>query len=155
MSKFMDAVIDLLPEHNSLKSESNELRKVLNNTVGAWFDNRNIQDMYDGIFITTATGRWLDLFGKDYNVARQEGENDEDYKIRIIQDAWEHLTPTFLDVIFNVQVYVNVNNFNPDENMLTSDNYYINGYGYMATADNMVKEKITNKFVLGEDFQWF
>lgn len=155
MSMFIDAIIDLLPEHNSLKNPNNELRKVLENTVGAWFDNRNIQDFYDNLFLNYATGKWLDLHGNDYGVTRQAGESDEDYRVRIVQDVTEHLTPEFLKSVFDVEVFVKVDEFDPSENMLTSDNFYITQYGYMASASQSVEDKLDSKFVLDGGLEWF
>ena len=42
MSDFMDALVDLLPEHNSLKKPNNPLRRVLDLSVGEWFDRHDI-----------------------------------------------------------------------------------------------------------------
>lgn len=148
MSDFMTALVDLLPEHNKLKDTRNPLRKVLDLTVGEWFDNRDVQDFYEMLFIQSATGAWLDLHGRDYGVVRQLGESDEDYRIRIVQEKLEYLTPEYLDSVFDLVLYVYVQDFDASENTLTSDNPYIDSYGYMSEMNDTVFEILTRKFVL-------
>ena len=155
MSDFLDALIELLPEHNALKRNHNDLHKVLSNTVGVWYDERNVQTFYDNLFINYATGEWLDLHGRDYGVIRQVDETDEHYRERIIQEKTEHLTPHYLETIYNIGVFFYVDSFSASDNDLTSDNPYINEYGYMLlTDDDGVKSIIEKKFVLGSDITW-
>ena len=155
MSDFIATLVDMLPEHNSLKNTNNELRQVLDNSAGAWFDNRNIQDFYENLYFQSATGKWLDLHGQDYGVTRQEDETDDDYRQRIIQDVLEHLTPAYLMEMFDLPVYSYVADYDPTDNILTSDNPYLNKQGYMATAPEETQDFIGNKFVLGEGLTWF
>lgn len=148
MSDFMNALVDLLPEHNKLKDVRNPLRKVLDLTVGEWFDNRDVQDFYEQLFLQSATGAWLDLHGRDYGVVRQLGESDEDYRIRIVQEKLEYLTPEYLDSVFDLVLYVYVEGFDASENTLTSDNPYIDNYGYMSEMNDTVFDILNRKFVL-------
>ena len=148
MSDFMNALVDLLPEHNKLKDVRNPLRKVLDLTVGEWFDNRDVQDFYEQLFLQSATGAWLDLHGRDYGVVRQLGENDNDYRIRIVQEKLEYLTPEYLDSVFDLVLYVYVQDFDASENTLTSDNPYIDSYGYMSEMNDTVFDILNRKFVL-------
>lgn len=151
MSDFMTALVDLLPEHNKLKDVRNPLRKVLDLTVGEWFDNRDVQDFYEQLFLQSATGAWLDLHGRDYGVVRQLGEGDEDYRIRIVQEKLEYLTPEYLDSVFDLVLYVYVEGFDASENTLTSDNPYIDGYGYMSEMNDTVFDILNRKFVLDSE----
>jgi len=148
MSDFMNALVDLLPEHNKLKDTRNPLRKVLDLTVGEWFDNRDVQDFYEMLFIQSATGAWLDLHGRDYGVVRQLGESDENYRIRIVQEKLEYLTPEYLDSVFDLVLYSYVEGFDASENTLTSDNPYIDRYGYMSEMSDTVFDILNRKFVL-------
>lgn len=148
MSDFMTALVDLLPEHNKLKDTRNPLRKVLDLSVGEWFDNRDVQDFYEQLFLQSATGAWLDLHGRDYGVVRQLGESDEDYRIRIVQEKLEYLTPEYLDSVFDLVLYSYVEGFDAFENTLTSDNPYITDYGYMSEMDDTVFDILNRKFVL-------
>lgn len=154
MSDFMTALVDLLPEHNSLKKINNGLFTVLDKSVGEWFDNHNIQAFYDALFLNTATGKYLDLHGKDFGVIRKSGESDEDYKKRLIISSLKHLTPSYLKTLYDLDLYVNVLAFSIQNNDLTSNNHYINKHGYMAENKNNIMDIINNKFVIDTDFLW-
>ena len=155
MSNFIDALVDMLPEHSALKKKDNELRKVLDYSVGAWFDAHDVQDFYEQLFLTSATGKYLDLHGKDYAVYRKTDESDEDYRERIVQEKLEHLTPEYLKSIYGLTLYVFVDDFDASENTLTSDNVYINHDGYMAEAPVDLQRIIEKKFVLKQgDIRW-
>ena len=151
MSDFMTALVDLLPEHNKLKDSRNPLRKVLDLTVGEWFDNRDVQDFYEQLFLQSATGAWLDLHGRDYGVVRQLGESVVDYRTRIVQEKLEYLTPEYLDSVFDLVLYSYVEGFDASENTLTSDNPYITDYDYMSEMSDTVFEILTRKFVLDSE----
>lgn len=155
MSDFIDALVDMLPEHSALKKKDNQLRRVLDYTVGAWFDEHDVQDFYEQLFLQSATGKYLDLFGKDYAVYRKSDESDDDYRERIVQEKLEYLTPEYLESIFGLKLYVFVDDFDASENTLTSDNVYINHTGYMAEAPLDLQRIIEKKFVLKQgDIQW-
>ena len=148
LSDFIDAMVELLPEHNSLKNKDNQLRQVLNKTVGAWFDDRDVRDFYDQLFINTATGKWLDLHGKDYGVYRKLDESDEDYRVRIIQEKQDNLTPGYLESLYNLTIYAYVDGFEASKNTLTSDNPYVSNK-YMAVDDGSgVFSILDKKFIL-------
>lgn len=154
MSDFMNALVDLLPEHNSLKNKNNDLFKVLDKSVGEWFDNYNILDFYNQLFLTTATGKYLDLHGKDYGITRKNFESDDDYRNRIIISSLKHLTPAYLKVLYDLELYVNVPIFNIKNNDLTSNNPYINQHGYMAENKNNIMDSIKSKFIIDAVFSW-
>lgn len=154
MSDFIDALVDMLPEHSALKNKDNELRKVLDYSVGAWFDAHDVQDFYEQLFLTSATGKYLDLHGKDYGVYRKVDESDEDYRSRIVFEKLEYLTAQNLQDIYGVGLYVLVDGFNPNDNDLTSDNTYI-GSEYMGVADTDTQAIINGKFILGDGVIWF
>ena len=154
MTEFIEALVDLLPEHNSLKDTGNELRNVLDKSAGEWFDNIAINGFYDNLFINTATGGFLDLFGKDYGVTRQKDETDDVYRERIIQEKNDRLTPNYLNELYSLTVYAYVSQFNPTNNTLTSDNQYINQNGYMACNTNDINSILDKKFIMGESIVW-
>lgn len=156
MSDFIDALVDMMPEHSALKKKNNELRSVLDKTVGAWFDMHDVQDFYEQLFLQSATGKYLDLHGQDYAVYRKTDESDDDYRDRIVQEKLEHLTPDYLELIYGLKLYVFVEDFDVNNNDLTSDNIYINSRGYMAEAPVELQRIIEKKFVLKQgDIKWF
>ena len=151
MSDFSEAFIDLLSVNSSLNDVNNPFRKVIDGTVGAWFDENNFK--ISDLFINTATGKYLDLFGADYGVLRKLDESDEDYRNRIIFEKLDYLTAHNLENIYGLTLYCYVNGFDATDNDLTSDNPYICSK-YMSFADDELKTIINNKFVIGEGIIW-
>ena len=153
MSDFIDALVDMLPEHNSLKKSNNELRRLLDISVGEWFDNRDITEFYSNLFLNSATGAYLDLFGVDYGVTRQVDESDDNYRNRIIQEKNDHLTPEYLQSLYGLTLYHYVPGFNVSNNTLTSDNQYMTGY-YMGIASDEIKKMLNEKFIMDNIILW-
>ena len=154
MSYSGEAFLDLLSEHSSLKNENNPVRKVIMNTVGEWLDNHSLSDLFDSMFINTANGGYLDLFGRDYNIPRQADETDDDYRQRIIFEKLEWLTVHNLQNIYGVEIYNAFDGFNPQKNSLTSDNPYLSDF-YFGIVDESVQKILDGKFVLDAKFLWF
>lgn len=153
MSEYGEEILDRLPEYSSLKSPNNIARKVIMNTVGEWLDNFN--DNFENLFLNESEGEYIDCHGREYGVYRKLGESDEDYKKRIIYQILGHLTVDYLINIYNVDLYVNIPNYNPNNNELTSDNHYITSEnGFMASADEITKAILNKKFVLGSGVRW-
>ena len=148
MSDFFDNLVDLLPEHSALKKPDNQLRRVLDYTVGEWFDNRmDVNDFKGNLFLQTATGKWLDLFGLDYGIPRMEDESDEDYRQRIIYEKLDNLTADTLINEYGLKLYCFVSGFNANENSLTSNNPYLSNR-YMSVADKSLQDILNNKFIM-------
>lgn len=154
MSDFGEALFDLLPMHCSLQSPNNPGRKVLDNSIGEWFDHHDVLTFYDNLFLDTATGVYLDLFGKDYGVTRQVDESDEDYRVRIIQEKNDHLTPAYLKDLYGLDLYQYVPAFDIEENMLTSDNPYGADH-FIAIIDEDIKKILDKKFILDNYIFWY
>lgn len=153
MSDFGEALFDLLPVNSRLQNKRNQGRKVIDNTVGEWFDHHDILDFYDNLFLDTCNGAYLDLFGKDYGVTRQLDESDEDYRVRIIQEKNDRLTPAYLESLYGLALYVYIDGFNVVNNTLTSDNPFISNE-FMSAADDTVISILNNKFMLGNGIHW-
>ena len=99
------------------------------------------------LFLEYAVGGYLDCHGRDYGVYRQNGETDDQYRERIVQEKLDHLTPEYLLELYGLNLYVYVNDFDVSDNTLTSDNPYINNYGYMSVASDEIKSILNNKFI--------
>ena len=153
MSEYGEEILDRLPENSSLKSSNNPARKVIMNTVGEWLDNYD--DNFENLFLNESVGEYIDCHGREYGVYRKLNESDEDYKKRIIYQILGHLTADYLIDIYKVNLYVNIPNYNPNNNELTSDNHYINDEnGFMALADEVTRSILNKKFVLGSGIRW-
>lgn len=153
MSEYGEEILDRLPENSSLKSSNNPARKVIMNTVGEWLDNYD--DNFENMFLNESIGEYIDCHGREYGVYRKLNETDEDYKKRIIYQILGHLTADYLINIYKVNLYVNIPNYNPNNNELTSDNQYINDEnGFMASADDVTRSILNKKFVLESGIRW-
>lgn len=149
MSDFGKALFDLLPVHSALQDKNNPGRKVIDNTIGEWFDHHDINEFYDNLFLNTATGAYLDLFGRDYGIGRRLDEGDDDYRLRIIQEKNDNLTPSYLKELFDLDLFVYVADYDATKNMLTSDNPYITASQICMIETDLDTMKLLNhKFIL-------
>ena len=152
MSVFMDLLCEMLPLRSVLQSDGNDLRKVLDRTIGEWMDN--FSHPFDELFLSTASGGWLDAHGRDYGVARRLDENDEDYRKRIVYEVLEELTAPMLLDMYGVRLYAYVSSFSVSDNDLTSDNPYLNKSGYMGVVDTDTQDILESKFILDNKVDW-
>ena len=153
MSDFVDALVDLLPEHNSLKRRNNPLRQVLDKSVGEWFDQHSVQRFYDNLFLQSATGGWLDLHGRDYGVYRRIGESDEDYRRRIVFEKLDYLTTELLLTVYGVGLFSYRMDFDLTGNTLVSDNVYLSEE-FIGVSDNDTISILDKKYVLDTSVTW-
>lgn len=154
MSDFGEEIINRLPETSSLHDKDNPARKLLNKSIGEWLFAFEEANWFDMFFIDSSEGAYLDLHGKEYNVKRRIGESDENYCKRIIYETLGHLTVDYLLTVYDLRVYVFVEDFSVNDNDLTSDNPYLSSHGFMVVVDDNVKNILNNKFVLDSNVSW-
>ena len=152
MSVSMDMIVELLPLSSKLQRADNPLRIVLDRTVGEWLDN--FEQPFEQLFLTSATGGWLDAWGKDYGVPRRLDEDDESYRQRIVYEKLDHLTPSLLSDVYNVKLFTYRENFDVTDNTLVSDNPYIDNGGYLGLADSDTMDILDKKFILDSGVTW-
>ena len=151
MSTFVDMLVEMLPLHSAIQREGNPLRRVLDKSVGEWMDG--FEQPYDELFLSTASGGWLDAHGRDYGVSRKLDEDDESYRERIVYEKLDHLTVGLLYTVYGLDLFVFVEDFDPLENTLTSDNPHISNK-YMSIADEDLQSILNGKFVLEGEVTW-
>ena len=153
MSDFGDMMVEMLPLHSQLQKKDNPLRIVLDRTVGAYMDDFEIP--YEQIFVTTATGGWLDAWGKDYGVPRRLDEDDEHYRQRIIYEKLDHLTPALLNDVYNVKLFTYRLDFDVTNNTLVSDNpHIVKNNTFIGLSDIDTISILDKKFVLNSIITW-
>ena len=123
MSFYGTGIIERLPVNSQLQNPNNQMHIIIQNTIGELLDNFEID--YDQFFLQDATGKYLDLHGKQYGIGRKNNESDEEYRNRIILCAYEYATVKVLTEIYGVKFYANVDNFENNTNLLCSDNPYL------------------------------
>lgn len=151
MSVFMDMLIEMLPLHSQLQKTDNPLRTVLDKSVGEYMDN--LADIEDELFLTSASGGWLDAHGRDYGVSRRLDETDEDYRERIIFEKLEYLTAHNLQDIYGVKLFTYREDFNVTENTLVSDNPYLSSK-YIGVSDEDTISILDKKYMLDNSVTW-
>lgn len=128
--------------------------RLIDYTIGEWLTREDDKEFLEQFFLQEATCKYLDLHGRDYGVLRRVDESDEDYRQRIVYESLGHLTVEYLRKVYDLELYVNIDDFNPSENTLTSDNPYYNKCGFMASADATIKNILEKKFVIGSGITW-
>ena len=123
MSFYGTGIIERLPVNSQLQNPNNQMHIIIQNTIGELLDNFEID--YDQFFLQDATGKYLDLHGKQYGIGRKNNESDEEYRNRIILGAYEYATVKVLTEIYGVEFYANVDTFENNTNLLCSDNPYL------------------------------
>ena len=151
MSDFIEMFCDMLKINSEIQSADNDFRKVLDKSLGEYMDAHD--DVLDELFLDSATGGWLDAFGKDYGVSRKIDEDDESYRQRIIFEKLEYLTAHNLQTIYGLTLYTNIDDYDASTNQLTSDNPYISN-NYMSYASDDLKQILNKKFIIGDGIQW-
>lgn len=153
MSSYGVEIIDRLGAGTGLRNPSNPLNRLIDEGVGGWFDRFVEDNDFDNLFLDSATGGYLDLWGKDYNVPRKVDEADDDYRKRLYYEVLGYLTVSYLLNVYELPLYVYVASFDPSDNDLTSDNPYIPG-GKMSIASDEVQGVLNRKFVIGGELTW-
>lgn len=154
MTENGEQILDMIPETSQLSQPDNPMYKIIDYAVGGWLDNFEEKDLDSQFFLNTATGGYLDLHGEDYGIRRRLDESDDDYRQRIIYESMGHLTANFLLDVYNVQLYTFIDDFNADENTLTSDNPYIRTEGFLAVTDEKTRNILNKKFILDTNITW-
>lgn len=150
-SIYTDNILGRL-NHPALESEDNPFRVIFDGTVGEYLEKYD-NHIFD-LFLTSATGGFLDRHGEIYKLYRHEGESDDDFRQRILLEASiVQSTSDFLKLDIVLWVY-----FSDvlDKNVLSSRNTYLKdnhdgGYVFLATGSD--SEYIRGKFFV-EDILW-
>ena len=157
MSDVGEAIINRMPLQSPIRNPNNPMNKVIQNTVGAYMDTYNVIEWCSQHFITDATGKYLDVQGKDYGVKRKTDESDEDYRKRIIYEMLGHLTVDYIKDVYGVDLYVQPSSEFDEESTLTSDNEHlidVEHNGFFGVTDSTTKAILNKKFVLGDSITW-
>ena len=144
MSFYGTGIIERLPVNSQLQNPNNPMHNIIQNTIGELLDNFEID--YDQFFLQDATGKYLDLHGKQYGIGRKNNESDEEYRNRIILCAYEYATVKVLTEIYGVKFYANVDNFENNTNLLCSDNPYLTNE-LMGFISDEVYNILDEKFI--------
>ena len=152
MSDFVDMLVEMLPMHSALQKSDNQVRSVLDKTVGSWMDE--FDSPFDELFLESATGGWLDAHGRDYGVPRRLDEDDDTYRQRIVYEKKDNLTVGLLYDVYGVELFNAYDGFNPSDNNLTSDNPYISDFLF-GVVDTETQQILNKKFIMDNSVLWY
>ena len=150
-SLYTNSIIEQL-NNPELENPDNPFRKILDGTVGEYLANYD-NHIYD-LFLTRATGGYLDRHGEMYKLYRREDESDASFRQRIwMEEFIVQSTSDFLSLDIMLWVY-----FDDilDKNVLSSRNPYLKNEhdtGFMFLATGSDSEYIQGKFFVG-DILW-
>lgn len=151
MSDYGEAIVSRLPNHSVLRDTTHPMNRLIDYTIGEWLQEYDDANWLSQFFLNEATGKWLDLHGKDYNVLRRIDENDDSFRKRIVYEVLGRLTLNFLITVYDVELYTYSEDFDVSDNTLVSDNPYLNTDGFMIVTDNATKKVLQSKFVLNSN----
>lgn len=149
----MNTVItDLLQDKSNIKDTPFE--ELINNSIGYFFEliEADTEELKNGMFLNTAEGKYLDLWGIDLNLKRINGESDEDYFNRLFFLPTDCLTPELIYTVYDLQLL----SYDSDADNLTllSDNHFISKKYYVDCSDS-VWEQLKQKFIVeGVLYRW-
>lgn len=146
------AITDLLQDKSNIKGTPFE--ELINNTIGYFFEliEEDTEKLKNGMFLNTAEGEYLDLWGIDLGIKRINGESDEDYFNRLFFLPTDRLTPELIYTVYDLQLI----SYDSDADNLTllSDNHFINNKYYVDCSDS-VWEQLSKKFIVeGVLYRW-
>ena len=149
---YIEAITERLNNPN-LQREDNEGRMVLDGTVCEYLENYNNHLM--DLFLTRATGGYLDLHARLYGLERHDGESDEALRGRVLtEERLLERTGDFLGL--NLTLWVYQDGVVDNKDTLTSRNPYLKeqhdtSYVFIGTGTD--SEYVQDKFIVG-DILW-
>lgn len=128
-------ITDYVSHNSRLQDEDNPFHELINNTIGYFFDliNNDTDETNNGMFLQESTGKYLDLWGKDYHYGRNNDETDENYRNRIILDSLDRFTFTWAYTLYDLQ-FLTYNSEYDTDTMLLSDNHYLSNKYYVPCS---------------------
>lgn len=151
---YTEEIINRL-NNNALHQDDNPGRMVIDGTIGEYLENYDNHLM--DLFVSFASGDYLDLHGHELGLVRHEDESDTSFRNRIMTELTiKQSTDDFLKA--NADLWVFFDDVLVDKNQLTSRNQYLKeehdmGYVFIGFAELVDKEYLNSKFLL-EDILW-
>ncbi len=149
---YIEAITERL-NNPYLKKEDNPGRMVLDGTVCEYLEkyDNHIMDL----FLTRASGGYLDLHARLYGLERHDGEGDEELRERVLtEERLLERTSDFLGL--NLTLWVYQTGVVDAKNTLTSRNPYLKDQhdsGYVFIGSGSDSEYVQGKFIVN-DILW-
>ena len=143
----MNTVItDLFPVNSNI--HDSPFKEFINNTIGYLLElvEEEVTLMNDGCFIDNAESHYLDLWGRDLDLPRKNGESDDDYRTRLMIAPLERFTIGTLYELYDLQLLTKPESSSDLDLTLLSDNHFLNRQYYVDCSDE-VWDEINKKFI--------
>lgn len=87
-----------LHEESALHYPDNTMRRILEPLLNGLFDavEEEMNDIIYECFLLTSTGQYLDLFGVEIGLTRENDESDNEYRQRLFNALSEYLSVSFV-----------------------------------------------------------
>lgn len=146
------AITDLLPANSNIHNTPFE--EFVNNTIGYFLEllEEEVEEINNGCFIESANGKYLDLYGKDFGLPRNDGESDDDYRNRLLIEPLDKFNIQTLYEVYDIQLL----GYKVDKTdwTLLSDNHLLANQ-YFIDCNDELWNIITNKFItMNVLFRW-
>ena len=147
MSEYGELLISLMPSSSGIHGSPFE--EVIKNSIGLYLDELAEEFEYvdQSIFLTDSADKYMDLWGRVYDLPRNPNEDDESYLDRLVFEATDRFNGENLYNVYGVDLYCHIDDFD-EECQLPSDNIAITNK-YMCRTTNEIKKLINKKFPVG------
>ena len=149
---YIESITEKLNNPN-LHNPDNPGRQVLDGTIAEYLEHYD-NHLYD-LFLTRATGKYLDLHARLYGLERHDGEGDEELRERVLtEERLLERTSDFLSL--NLVLWVYQSGVVDTHDTLTSRNSYLKDYhdtGYVFIGSGEDSEYVQGKVIVG-DILW-
>lgn len=140
------AITDLFSVNSTIHGTPFE--DLLNNSIGYFLEliENEVTAMNEGCFINTAEGKYLDLWGKEYDIPRLNDESDDDYRTRLMIGPLEEFTINTVYELYDLQLMTKPTSTSNLDLTLMSDNHFLNNTYYVDCTDDVWNE-LDKKFL--------
>jgi len=149
---YIESIIEKL-NNPYLHDPENPGYKFLDGTVGEYLENYD-NHIFD-LFVTRASGGYLDQHARMYGLVRHEDESDAELRRRVLVEV--QLLQSSSDFLsLDVSLWVYQTGVVDDKNVLTSRNPYLKNQhdtGYVFIGSGVDADYIHGRFIV-EDILW-
>lgn len=148
---YIEGILERLNLNDSISPEG---FMFLDGTIGEWLEHH--EPLFYHYFVSTATGKYLDVIGKENGLLRYENESDDDFRDRILVEMTiVESAPDFKRA--GVDLWVFDEHILEEKNYLTSKNSALKGQispVFLAHGTSVEEEYIKDKFFVEGDIVW-
>lgn len=145
MTDYWKSIEERLHTESLLHYPTNKVRLLLKSYLNGELNSlkSDVQDMVLQGFLLTCTGKYLDMYGAELGVPRENTEEDDSYRQRLFNIISDYLSVGYLKKMGNIIYTKNMLDDNIRENMTSNNPYLNNRYAVIPGNDNSL-DFVTN-----------